>query len=347
MSESLNCANSLDRDARGSSLYSVVIPVYRNLESLPELMSQLREMDVAVGGRLQAVFVVDGSPDASFGWLEHALREQPFRSTLLALSRNFGSFAAIRAGMHEADGPYFAVMAADLQDPPEVVLRFFEVLAQDQADVVVGARSARADPLPTRVAAGLFWGAYRSLILPQLPPGGVDLFGCNAQFRDHLVALPELNTSLVGLIFWLGFRRSTVAYERRPRRYGKSAWSFRRKMRYLSDSIFAFSDLPIRLLLIAGSFGVLSSLAIGTVVAAAKFAGNIDVPGYAGTVLLIIFFGALNLIGLGIIGGYTWRAFENTKLRPSYIVARRLRTHEPEGECLPPLHSGRAPLAEL
>jgi glycosyltransferase involved in cell wall biosynthesis len=303
---------------------SLVIPVYRNRESLPELLAQIRSMNETLGGRLEAVFVVDGSPDDSHAWLREHLPRQPFRSSLLALSRNFGSFAAIRAGMAEATGPHFAVMAADLQDPPEVVLDFFRVLDAGQADVVVGERAARADPWSTRLASSLFWGAYRRLVQPDLPPGGVDLFGCNQLFRDRLIALEELNSSLVALIFWLGFRRTSVTYERRPRPYGKSAWGFGRKVRYLADSVFAFSDLPIRLLLGVGALGLAVSIGLGTLVLGAKIAGGIDVPGYAATVLVIIFFGALNMVGLGIIGSYTWRAYENTKRRPGFIVASRI-----------------------
>lgn len=308
---------------KADTAFSVVIPVYRNRESLPELLQQVASMNEMLHGRLEAVFVVDGSPDTSYDYLKQALPAQAFRSLLLGLSRNFGSFAAIRAGMTEAHGPHFAVMAADLQDPPEVVLDFFKVLGEGNADVVVGVRSVRSDPWSTRMASGLFWGTYRRLIQPQLPPGGVDLFGCNDAFREHLVKLPELNTSLVGLIFWLGFRRASITYVRRPRPYGKSAWSLRRKMRYLADSVFAFSDLPIRVLFALGSLGLIVSVCLGLIVIAAKIAGNIDVPGYAATVLLITFFGALNMMGLGIIGGYVWRAFENTKLRPGYIVANR------------------------
>lgn len=304
---------------------SVVVPVYRNRESLPELLDQLEALDRELGGRLEAVFVVDGSPDDSFAWLRANLSRRALRSTLLGLSRNFGSFAAIRAGMAEAGGPQFAVMAADLQDPPDVVRAFFEVLDRDEADVVVGERTGRADPWASRVASDLFWRAYRWLVQPAIPVGGVDLFGCNQRFRDNLIALDELNSSLVGLVYWLGFRRSAVRYERRRRPYGKSAWSWRRKLRYLADSVFAFSDLPIRLLLGAGALGLAASVVLGAVVLFARFAGGIDVPGYAATMLVIVFFGALNMVGFGILGAYTWRAFENTKRRPGFVIASRAR----------------------
>ncbi|HEX4884336.1 MAG TPA: glycosyltransferase family 2 protein [Casimicrobiaceae bacterium] len=310
---------------------SVVVPVYRNRESLPELLDQLEGLDRELGGRLEAVFVVDGSPDDSFAWLRDTLPTRRLRSTLIGLSRNFGSFAAIRAGMTEAAGPQFAVMAADLQDPPELVRGFFEVLDRDAADVVIGERTGRNDPWTTRLASDLFWRAYRRLVQPQIPVGGVDLFGCNQRFRDNLIALDELNSSLVGLVYWLGFRRASVPYERRPRPYGKSAWSWRRKLRYLADSVFSFSDLPIRLALLLGALGLAVSLVVGIAVLIAKFAGGIDVPGYAATMLIIVFFGALNMVGLGIIGAYTWRAFENTKRRPGFVIANRARYDGTEG----------------
>jgi glycosyltransferase involved in cell wall biosynthesis len=309
----------------GAAGCSVIVPVYRNRASLPELLDQLEGLDRQLGGRLEAVFVVDGSPDDSLAWLAAELPRRPLRSQLIALSRNFGSFAAIRAGMAHAGGPQYAVMAADLQDPPELVRGFFEVLDRDGADVVIGERTGRGDPWTARIASDLFWRAYRRLVEAQIPVGGVDLFGCNRRFRDNLVALDELNSSLVGLVYWLGFRRASVPYVRRPRPYGKSAWSWRRKLRYLADSVFSFTDLPIRLALGAGLLGLVVSVVMGIAVVVARLAGGIDVPGYAATMLVIVFFGALNMVGLGILGSYTWRAFENTKRRPGYVIASQAR----------------------
>ncbi len=303
-------------------MYSLVIPVYRNEESLPELVSQLSVLNHALDRRLETVFVVDGSPDNSYGYLREALPRTDLRAKLILLSRNYGSFAAIRAGLTEASGPYFAVLAADLQEPPELAREFFAALENDEADVVIGTRIGREDPALARWAAALFWGVYRRLIQREVPPGGVDLFGCNQTFRDQLIRLEELNTSLVGLLFWLGFRRKSIPYIRRARPYGRSAWTLRRKLRYLSDSVFAFSDLPIRLLSLSGAAGLLVSLLLGIVVLTARLTGAIQLPGYTPTVLMILFFGALNTLGLGIIGAYTWRAFENTKRRPGYVVLR-------------------------
>lgn len=304
-------------------MYSLVIPVYKSEGSIPELLHSLADLDEKLGRGLEVVFVVDGSPDGCAELLEAELPHREFRSKLVLLSRNFGAFAAVRAGLAEASGPFFAVKAADLQEPPELVFTFFRALEQEPVDVVIGTRTTRDDPLLSRWSAQLFWFLYRRLVQPEMPPGGVDVFGCNQIFRDQLLALHESNTTLVGLLFWLGFRRKLFPYERRARRHGKSAWTLARRLRYLSDSVFAFSDLPVRLLVGLGTVGLAFSVVFAIAVLMARLSGWIPVPGYAATVLVVTFFAALNSFGLGIIGSYVWRAFENTKGRPQVVVLSR------------------------
>lgn len=151
------------------------------------------------------------------------------------------------------------------------------------------------------------------------------MFACTREFRDRLLSLPESNTSLVGLIFWLGFRRAEVPYVRLPRKHGRSAWSLRRRFKYLLDSALAFSDLPIKLMETTGLLGMFISLNLGAAVIWAKATGRIQVPGYAATVLTVMFFGGLNSFSLGLLGEYVWRSFENSKGRPGYIVALHRR----------------------
>jgi glycosyltransferase involved in cell wall biosynthesis len=303
-------------------ILSLVVPVYGSEETIPELLQALEGLNSDMKGGFEAVLVVDGSPDRSLELLAKALPQAGFRSQLIALSRNFGSFPAIMAGLANGRGDLFAVMACDLQEPPELVLTFREQLLTGEVDVVVGTRTGRSDPPLTRLWSNLFWKLYRVLVLREIPPGGVDVFACNREFRDHLLSLPERNTTLVGLVFWLGFRRREVAYARRPRRHGRSGWSLPRRVRYLLDSTFAFSDLPVRLLSLAGIAGMTLSLGLAAVVLASKLAGQIEVPGYTATVLTVMFFGGLNSLGIGILGEYLWRTFENTKSRPAYVVAR-------------------------
>lgn len=303
-------------------MLSLIVPVYRNEASIPDLLVAAQGLHQALGGALEVVFVVDGSPDRSHALLQAQLPDSGLNATLVLLTRNFGAFAAVRAGLAQARGEHFAVMAADLQEPPELVLQMQAVLAQGQTDVVVAERTLRHDPFMQRWQAQLFWWLYRRYVVPEMPPGGVDVFACNRPFRDALLQLGESRSSLIAQIFWLGFRRAGVPYVRQPRRHGASAWTWRKKVAYLADSVFAFTDLPVRLLTRAGLLGMVLAAVLALAVLIARLAGQIGVPGYAMTMIAILFFGALNLLSLGIVGTYAWRAYENTKQRPHAVALR-------------------------
>ncbi|MCM2253839.1 MAG: glycosyltransferase family 2 protein, partial [Ramlibacter sp.] len=269
-------------------MLTLVIPVYRNEGSLPELLAAVQGLSGELGGQMETVFVVDGSPDRCYEILRGELPARPFRSTLVLLSRNFGSFAAIRAGLAHGTGERFVVMAADLQEPPELALQMDRVLRAGDVDVVVGVREARNDPLLARLPSAIFWHLYRRYVVSEIPPGGVDVFGCNRAFRDTLLRLEERHSSLIAQIFWLGFRRHTIPYVRRERRHGKSAWTLQKKLNYLMDSVFAFTDLPIRVLIRTGAVGAALAGVFGLTVAVARLYGFITVPGYAMTAILIV-----------------------------------------------------------
>jgi glycosyltransferase involved in cell wall biosynthesis len=308
------------RRRQGSAMMSLVIPVYRNAENVAPLLAALEEL----AGRLrdlEVVFVVDGSPDDSHLQLLTSLPRASFSSQLLLLSRNFGTFAAMRAGLTVARGDLFAVMTADLQEPAQLIVDLFASLRDGAHDLAVGQRTGRSDPWLNRLSAAVFWRLYRRFVLPELPTGGVDIFACQRSVRDQILALRESNTSLIALLFWVGYRRATVPYVRLKREAGRSSWTLRKRLRYLADSVFGFTDLPLRLLFHVGWVGVAVSIALGLMTLLAKLTGNVPIPGYAATLLTVVFFGALNCLGLGTIGGYVWRTFENSKERPSYIVA--------------------------
>lgn len=297
-------------------MLTLVIPVYRNEGNLPDLLVAIAGVNTQLDNDLEVVFVVDGSPDRCYEILREKLPSQPFRSKLILLSKNFGSFMAIRTGLQNGSGDRFAVMAADLQEPPELVLEMNRVLLGQDTDVVVGVREGRQDPWGSRMASYLFWGLYRRYVIPEIPPGGVDMFACNRAFRDTLLTLDERHSSLIAQIFWLGYRRKVVTYTRQERVHGTSAWTLRKKVNYLMDSVFSFTDLPIRLLTRVGAFGSVLAAVFGLFTLAAKLHGMIEVPGYAMIMLTITFLGCLNLLGLGIVGSYAWRTYENTKIDP-------------------------------
>jgi glycosyltransferase involved in cell wall biosynthesis len=301
-------------------MLSLVIPVYANEENLPRLFRELESFAERLPDELEVVFVVDGTPDASLRVLQERLPAWPVRTQLIELSRNFGSFAAIAAGLRRASGGYMAVLAADLQEPPELVLDFHRILKSGEADVVLGHRTGRADPWWSQVLSESFWWLYRRFVVRDMPKGGIDVFGCTRQVRDQLMDLKEINTNLIALLFWLGFRRAFVPYVRRPRLEGRSAWTFGRKLRYALDSVFSFTDLPIRALLLLGAAGTTFAIVAGLTVFIVWALGRVPVLGYTPLMLVITFFGGLTALGMGIIGQYVWLSLQNARDRPRFVV---------------------------
>jgi glycosyltransferase involved in cell wall biosynthesis len=302
----------------GMPANTLVVPVYRNAATIDALVDAVAGIAEQVEGGLEAVFVIDGSPDDSRTRLMSALERAPFPARVVTHARNFGSFAAIRTGLQLARGRYIAAMAADLQEPPELPVSFFRRLATGEVDIMAGERASRDDK--GMHASKLYWRLYRRFVMADMPPDGVDVFAVTAEVRDVLCSLEDQNTSLVAQLFWVGFRRELVPYHRRPTP-GDSGWTLRRKLRYLSDSVFAFTDLPIRVLWSVGVLGLAAAVLLGTLVAILRLAGTIPIPGYAPTIIVVTFFAGVNCVGLGIIGSYVYRAYEAVKGRPGAIVA--------------------------
>lgn len=316
--------------ARGSIARSVIIPVYGNRDSIGVVVERLIALD-REGPSVEAVFVVDGSRDDSLAVLRDVLSGGQLLAQVLALSRNFGSFVAIRAGLRVARGSNCAVMAADMQEPPEVIRSIFEALESGVCDIALGERVGRADPAMSAVASRLYWSLYRRLIVRDMPPGGVDVFGCTGSVARTLVALPETHTSLIGLLFWLGYRRTFIPYVRLPRHSGTSAWTLGRKIAYLFDSVYSFTDLPIVLLQLIGIVGVVGSVSLGLVVLIGWMVGAITQPGYTPLMITILASTSALLLGLGVVGSYVWRSYENGKGRPPELVALSEHYGDDEG----------------
>jgi hypothetical protein len=191
--------------------------------------------------------------------------------------------------------------------------------------VVFGFREGRGDPWLSRMLSQLFWSLYRRFVVPDMPRGGIDVFGCTRQVRDALVDMREVNTNLIALLLWLGFRRAFVPYTRQRRLEGRSAWTVGRKLRYALDSVFSFTDLPIRALLLLGTVATLGAIMGGAYVVVAWALGLVPVLGYTPLMLAVISFGGLTALGLGIVGQYQWLALQNARNRPTAVV-RRIET---------------------
>ena len=302
--------------------YSVIVPVYGNADTLSELVDTLVALSKILDDAMEAVFVVDGSPDNSLSLLQGLLSESRLCAQLITHSRNFGAFPAIRTGLAAARGDYVAVMAADLQEPPELCQRFFDALGAGEADVVVGRREGRNDPTSSSAFSAAYWRFYTRFVVRDIPAGGVDIFACTSEVAEHLLALSESHTSLVSQLYWVGFRRLEVPYERRARTSGRSGWTFRKKATYMLDSIFAFTNIPITLVIAVGLVSNVLTAIASLAVLVAWAAGAITVPGYTPLMLVVLLSTTGLMTAIGVVGLYVWRTFENTKGRPATITMR-------------------------
>ncbi len=298
-----------------------MIPIYNNEESLSELVLALSKVQNELNFPLEVIFVIDGSPDNSHFQLLKLIPLRGISFQVLTLSRNFGSFAAIREGFRVAHGAHIACISADMQEPPSILIDFYQALNGGNVDVVVGKRISRNDGLISDLSSKLFWRMFRKFVSQEVPYGGVDVFAINRKVLKQVLLLAEQNTSLVGLIYWVGFRRSVVDYERIKRKHGKSGWTLRKKFRYFEDSIFSFTNLPIISLQVIGGLGVIFSSITAIIVFIFWLNSSIPIPGYTPLIITILASTSSILLGLGIVGSYTWRAYENTKNRPGAIIS--------------------------
>ncbi|MGB8645937.1 MAG: glycosyltransferase family 2 protein [Anaerolineae bacterium] len=306
------------------SFISIVIPVYFNEQSLPLLLERLDALASAQSAdQFEFIFVDDGSGDNSLAVLSR-LAEQDKRVRVVRLSRNFGSNAAILAGLSYARGDCAAFIAADLQDPPEQLPEMIR-LWKGGAEVVLAVRKdRRGDPFLTRVFAMAFNTAFATFVFKGMSPQGVGFFLIDRRVVDVVVETAEKNAHLIGLILWSGFRRAVVEYDRVERQHGRSRWTFGKKLNYFVDAFVAFTYLPLR---ISSALGVLLSIAgaiYAAIVLVARLMGNIPVEGWTALMIVVLLASGTQLLMLGVIGEYLWRNLDATRRRPPFIVASLL-----------------------
>lgn len=302
---------------------SVVIPVYYNESTLGTLHERLCKLEeqLAAKARLEIVFVDDGSKDRSREILERLAGQDPARVRVIFLSRNFGSFNAILAGLHYATGDCIAIISADLQDPPEMIPDMF---ARWEAGdrTVMAIREKREDPLLTRIFSGLSYSILRRLALPDFPKGGFDFVLIDRRVRDIIVDMGERNTSLMGLIAWVGFTQSHLSYTRRSREGGQSRWTFWKRVKYLIDSILAFSYAPMRIMSTMGFILAFLGLCYAVFIIVQRLTLHIAVPGWTALMVVVLVLFGFQFVAMGVTGEYIWRTLDQVRRRPAFIVER-------------------------
>ncbi len=302
---------------------SIVVPVYHNATSLPDLLTQFQSL--ASRNPLEDfefVFVDDGSRDASYEVLCALGRREP-RMRVIKLSRNFGSNAAFAAGLGHAKGDAVACIAADLQDPPELIDEML-VAWRRGSKIVLAARNGRDDSLLTSLLANTFYALFRRFAIKTMPKEGFDFFLLDGQAVKLINSIQESNVYLMGLILWLGFEPEVVYYRRRDRdaKYGTSMWTLFKKIKYFIDGFVAFSYTPVRacslLGILVSFFGLL--YAIGIVIG--KLIFQFRVEGWSSLMVVILIVSGVQMMMIGVLGEYLWRNLEETRRRPRYIVEK-------------------------
>lgn len=302
------------------ALLSIVLPAYNEEQNIPNTVRTLSELLEDKGIEYELVFISDGSRDGTFSEIQKAAAENP-RIRGAEFSRNFGKEAAIFAGLELARGNAVIVMDCDLQHPPEVIPRMWQLWLEG-AEVVEGIKESRGkESLAHKLSAGLFYRIMSSLIRMDMNASS-DFKLLDRKVVDVLLTLPERNTFFRALSFWVGFRTESVTYEVQERQFGESKWSFFSLMKYAVTNATSFSTLPLQLVTVMGLVSILFSvvLFIQTLV---RFASGTAVEGFTTVILLILIIGGFLMLSLGIIGHYIARIYEEVKGRPKYIISRR------------------------
>jgi polyisoprenyl-phosphate glycosyltransferase len=318
-----------------AGVVSVVVPVFNNAETLPALLERLRAVGERLEHRLELVFVDDGSSDESYALLE-AEAARDARVGALRLSRNFGSNAAILAGLTHAHGDAVVVLAADLQDPPELIPELVRAW-EGGAEVVLAERRTRDDPWLTTVTSSIFNRLFRRLVFRDFPRGGFDFLLLSGRVASVLVSMGERNSYLFGQAIWVGFRRAIVPYDRAAREAGRSGWTLRKKLKYFVDAFTAFSYVPIRAASLLGFTLALVGFVYAALVVALRLAGVIEgAPGFTTLAVLVLVIGGIQLIVVGMIGEYLWRVLEETRRRPPFLVEESVNVEQDERALIHP-----------
>lgn len=304
-------------------MVALVIPVFNEEAVLPELLARLTALfDAHPEVRWHAVLVDDGSRDGTPALVRARQAEDP-RFELLELSRNFGFQAAIAAGLAQAPGDAVVTMDADLQDPPEVIPELVAAW-RSGAEVVRAVRRTRQETGLRRLGMELFHGFFRRVADFPIESNAGTFGLLDRSAVDALNRLPERNRYFPGLRSWVGFRTAEVFYDRQERAAGQPRQTLGRLVRYALDGVFSFSYLPLRVLTYAGIFISLLGFVVGTFFIVRRLLGiEVAQTGFTTLVTLVLFLGGAQLIGIGILGEYLGRIYDEVKQRPTYLVRRR------------------------
>ena len=300
---------------------SLVVPCYNEAENVEAFQNAVIQAFDGCGYDYEIVFVNDGSKDATLHNLKKMFKLQKCPVKVVSFSRNFGKESGIYAGLEHASGEYICLIDADLQQRPELVVNMVNILdEQPEYDVVAAYQDRRGEGKVLSFFKKSFYSLINALSKVTLQPDASDFRTFRRSVRDSILELAEYHRFSKGIFAWVGYNTCFIPYTACERAAGTTKWSFWKLVEYAIEGIIGFSTAPLRLATVLGGFSGIVSILYLLVVILEKLIKGIDVPGYATIIVLILFFGSMQLFCIGIIGEYVGRIFEQSKKRPIYVA---------------------------
>ncbi len=304
-------------------MISIVIPAFNEEKNLQILYKSIKKEMRRINEDYEILFIDDNSKDRTLEIIS-TIAKRDRRVKAIKFSRNFGSHNAIYCGLMHAKGEGVVTIAADMQDPPEMIHKLWGKW-QKGFDVVWATRDKRlGESILTLFFAKVFYIVMRKIIgINEIPENGADFFLIDRKVIDALKNYNERNLHLMNLICWIGFKQTAIPYTKQPRIHGVSGWSFAKKINFFLDSIISFSHLPLRIMSLLGVLlGTLGFIYLA-VVFYAKLTGNV-VSGWSSLMAVILLISGFQFFLTGMMGEYLWRTLEQSRSRPKYIIEKKI-----------------------
>jgi len=306
---------------KSQPLLSAVVPFLNEAANLPRLIASLQQHLGALGVPWELVLVDDGSRDESLAIARGEIKARPaLRATVLSLFRNFGKEAALTAGLEAANGDVVVPLDADLQDPPELIGLVLDQWRQGYDGVYAVRRRRTGESRTKRLTAFGFYRLMGRMSTTAIPPDTGDFRLMDRCVVDALSQLPERSRFMKGLFAWVGFRQIAIHYDRAARQGGRTTWNYWKLWNFVLDGVTSFSRVPLQVLSGGGVAIACVALLYGTWMVLRTLVFGIELPGYASLMTAVLLLGGLELIGLGVLGEYLGRVFEEVKRRPLYLI---------------------------
>ncbi|MGF1590624.1 MAG: glycosyltransferase family 2 protein [Pleurocapsa sp.] len=298
---------------------SVIIPLYNESESIEYLFARLTPVLDLLNTNYEIICINDGSQDDTLKRLiEINLKDS--RVKIVNLSRNFGKEIALTAGIDYASGSAVIPIDADLQDPPELIGKLIDKWREGYDVVYATRRSRQGETWLKRISAQAFYQTIGKMSHVPIPANTGDFRLLDRRVVEAIKKLPERTRFMKGLFAWVGYKQTSVLFDREPRYSGQTTWSYWKLWNFALDGIISFSFLPLKVWSYVGVTISFISLLYALMLVIRTLTFGVDVPGYASLMVAILFLGGIQLITLGVLGEYLGRVYEEVKGRPLYLV---------------------------